>query len=123
MKHTYKIDGMTCNGCRNHVERTLSKVEGVTNVAVDLEKAKVSIDMNSHISIETFQKAMENDDGTYRIHKLGEHVKTKEIKKEKHKGKGTGTFYCPMHCEGSGSDEPGECPVCGMDYVKNEDVE
>lgn len=33
----------------------------------------------------------------------------------------TSTWICPMHCEGSGSDEPGTCPVCGMDYVKNEE--
>ena len=30
-------------------------------------------------------------------------------------------YVCPMHCEGSGSDAQGECPKCGMDYVKNED--
>ncbi|MDX1665645.1 MAG: heavy metal-binding domain-containing protein [Saprospiraceae bacterium] len=29
----------------------------------------------------------------------------------------TSTYVCPMHCEGSGSEEPGKCPVCGMDYV------
>ncbi|MEQ8706013.1 MAG: heavy metal-binding domain-containing protein [Phaeodactylibacter sp.] len=34
----------------------------------------------------------------------------------------TAAYICPMHCEGSGSDAPGECPVCGMDYVKNEDM-
>ena len=28
-------------------------------------------------------------------------------------------YICPMHCKGSGSDEPGTCPVCKMDYVKN----
>ena len=33
----------------------------------------------------------------------------------------TSAYVCPMHCEGSGSDEKGTCPVCGMDYVKNED--
>ena len=27
---------------------------------------------------------------------------------------GNGIFYCPMHCEGSGSAEEGECPKCGM---------
>lgn len=32
----------------------------------------------------------------------------------------TSAYVCPMHCEGSGSDEAGKCPVCGMDYVKNE---
>ena len=33
----------------------------------------------------------------------------------------TSAYVCSMHCEGSGSDEAGKCPVCGMDYVKNED--
>lgn len=32
----------------------------------------------------------------------------------------TSAYICPMHCEGSGSEETGKCPVCGMDYVKNE---
>lgn len=32
----------------------------------------------------------------------------------------TSAYVCPMHCEGSGSDEPGKCPACNMDYVKNE---
>ena len=32
----------------------------------------------------------------------------------------TSAYICPMHCEGSGSDAAGECPVCGMDYVANE---
>lgn len=29
----------------------------------------------------------------------------------------TSAYVCPMHCEGSGSDAEGKCPVCGMDYV------
>lgn len=33
----------------------------------------------------------------------------------------TSAYVCPMHCEGSGSEEAGQCPVCGMDYVKNEE--
>jgi hypothetical protein len=34
----------------------------------------------------------------------------------------TSAYVCPMHCEGSGSSEPGVCPACSMDYVKNENV-
>jgi len=34
----------------------------------------------------------------------------------------TSSYICPMHCEGSGSEKPGTCPACGMDYVKNEDA-
>ena len=85
MKHTYYIHGMTCNGCRSHVEATLSKVEGVTNASVDLEKAEATIEMESHIPFERFQDALENDGGSYSIHKQGEHPKTEEPKKEKPK--------------------------------------
>lgn len=53
-------------------------------------------------------------------------AQTKEIKEmqdwqAKHGGaKATGAAYiCPMKCEGSASDKPGKCPVCGMDLVKN----
>lgn len=35
----------------------------------------------------------------------------------------TSAYVCPMHCEGSGSDKPGKCPVCNMDYVANEDLD
>ncbi len=41
---------------------------------------------------------------------------------EAHHGDGpeyNSAYVCPMHCEGSGSDSPGECPVCGMAYVEN----
>ena len=30
----------------------------------------------------------------------------------------TAAYVCPMHCEGSGSNEAGKCPACGMDYVR-----
>ncbi|MTB50405.1 heavy metal-binding domain-containing protein [Lewinella sp. W8] len=33
----------------------------------------------------------------------------------------TSAYVCPMHCDGSGSDKPGECPVCGMTYAKQEE--
>ncbi len=33
----------------------------------------------------------------------------------------TSAYVCPMHCEDSGSDKEGTCPVCGMDYVKLEE--
>ena len=29
-------------------------------------------------------------------------------------------YVCPMHCKGSGSEKPGVCPVCGMDYELND---
>src|SRR5210317_622513 len=101
MKHTYHIHGMTCNGCRSHVEETLSKIESVLKATVDLDKAEAIIEMESHIPIEKFQEALKKDGDRYSIHKQGEqHQHSNDKKKEQPKGKGTGTFYCPMHCEG-----------------------
>jgi len=124
MKHTYHIHGMTCNGCRKHVEETLSKVQGVSKVAVDLEKAEATIEMEKHLHLETFQEALKNDGGRYSIHNLGEHHHHSEPKQhDKPKGKGTGVFYCPMRCEGDKTyDKAGDCPVCGMDLVEEQNL-
>jgi Cu2+-exporting ATPase len=115
---------MTCNGCRTYVEETLSKVEGVLEARVNLEKAEATITMESHIPIETFQEALKKDGGSYSIHNLGEKPHHSEDKKEETpEGKGTGIFYCPMHCEGDKTyDKPGDCPVCGMDLVEEQNL-
>ena len=115
------ITGMTCSGCRAHVEKTLNSIEGVIDAHVDLEKAEATIVMNSHIPTETLNEALVLDSGgRYGIVMPGEHHHKHDHKMpEKPKGKGTGTFYCPMHCEGDKTyDKPGDCPVCGMDLVE-----
>ncbi|MDP2524565.1 heavy metal translocating P-type ATPase [Maribacter dokdonensis] len=126
MKHVYHIHGMTCNGCRSHVEQTLSKVDGVTNASVDLEKAEATIEMQSHIPIETFQNVLKKEGGTYSIHGSSEDFNKDVSKKDNHvkkSKKGNGTFYCPMHCEGDKTyDKPGDCPVCGMDLVEEQNL-
>lgn len=33
MKHSYKISGMTCNGCRSNAENTLNNIKGVLNLS------------------------------------------------------------------------------------------
>ena len=116
MKHTYKITGLTCNGCRNHVQETLSKIEGVIEASVDLEKGEASVEMDHHLSIETLQKPLEGSN--YGIHLPSEDVHT-NVQKHKPESSGSGIWYCPMHCEGEKTyDKPGDCPVCGMDLVE-----
>lgn len=117
MTHTYHIHGMTCNGCRKHVEETFSKVEGVSKATVDLEKAEATLEMEKHIPLEKLQEALQKDDSKYSIHPQGE-MHMPEPKKEI-KPDGNGTFYCPMHCEGEKTyNKAGDCPVCGMDLVE-----
>ena len=123
MKHTYHIHGMTCKGCRNHVQESLAKVKGVIMAAVDLEKEEATIEMETHIPLDKFQEALKNDGGGYNIYEHGEHHHTEANKTETPKANGTGTFYCPMHCEGDKTyDQPGNCPVCGMDLVEEQNV-
>jgi P-type Cu+ transporter len=118
MKHTYYINGMTCIGCRKHVEEVLSEQEGVTNVSIDLERAEVSIEMKTHIPIEKFHEALQSDGGKYSIHDAKGNAHTMKSKST-HKIKGNGIYYCPMHCEGKKTyDKAGDCPVCGMNLIE-----
>ncbi len=123
MKHTYHIHGMSCNGCRSHVEKTLSNVDGVKAVEVNLEKAEATIEMGEHIPLETFEKALENDGGGYTIHMPGHHHHEPKKKNDRPVKGGKGTFYCPMRCEDDKTyDQPGDCPVCGMDLVEEQNI-
>ncbi len=127
MVHNYKIAGMTCNGCRKHVEETLSKVEGVSKATVILEKSEAVIEMSSHIPLEKFQAALKADGGRYTIQLPGEVIphpaKAENNNKEKPATGGKGFFYCPMHCEGDKTyNKPGDCPVCGMDLVEEKNI-
>lgn len=120
MKQTYQIQGMSCNGCKNHVQEALSKVIGVNKVHVDLNSGKAELDMNFLLSISILQEALKEAGGQYSIY-LGEEGLTEHnnVEKPKTGGKGTGTFYCPMHCEAEKIyDQAGDCPVCGMDLVE-----
>jgi Cu2+-exporting ATPase len=57
MKHTYQITGMSCNGCRTKVEKTLNAIEGV-EASVSLEDATATITMEKHVPTATMQEAL-----------------------------------------------------------------
>ncbi len=51
---------MTCTGCQSKVQGLLSKIEGVTNVSINLQKATAEIEMAKHIPISTFKSALQD---------------------------------------------------------------
>lgn len=128
MNKTYQIKGMSCNGCKNHVTETLSGLEKVTSVSVSLEEHTAEIELSGHIEIEQFQEALDKLSGKYSIsmpgsHNQSHHRHDHKPEKKSGSGKGTGVFYCPMHCEGDKIyDEPGDCLVCGMDLVEEQNM-
>ncbi len=135
MTHTYTITGMSCNGCRTKVEKTLNAIEGI-EAQVSLTPPEAIITMKEHIATEVMQKAL-TAAGNYTIEMQGSHHKhtaepkpeekksccsvagAHEHKKESSHKATAGKYYCPMHCEGDKEyDAPGDCPVCGMDLVQ-----
>jgi len=65
MKHIYKIQGMTCNGCRANVEKALNSIEGVTAI-VDLQKGEAAIETQQHVPLEKLQETL-SEKGHYII--------------------------------------------------------
>lgn len=58
MKQSYKVFGMTCDGCKSSVEKSLSSIENVGQVTVNLQQEEATITMRSPISIDKLQAAL-----------------------------------------------------------------
>lgn len=126
MKHHYRIIGMSCMGCRSHVQDALSEVEGVSLAEVNLELGKAELTMEHHIPIETLDQAIKEAGAHYSIKLWSEKSDCCSSKEEDHNetqqdskvNQKASEYYCPMFCEGDKTySKLGDCPVCGMDLV------
>lgn len=125
MTHTYKITGMSCNGCRTKVEKALNEMDGV-EATVTLNPPMATISSEKHVPIFKLQKALYTA-GNYIISESGASNENSiystpvpsEMNTPSLPASASGKYYCPMFCEGDKLyDEAGDCPVCGMDLVK-----
>ena len=44
-----KVDGMSCDHCKNTIESALAKINGVRTAEVDLDKNEVRVDYNDEL--------------------------------------------------------------------------
>ncbi len=58
MEQSYKVFGMTCEGCKSSVEKSLSSIENVGHVTVNLQQEEATITMRSPISIDELQATL-----------------------------------------------------------------
>ena len=58
MKTTFKISGMTCNGCRSTVENKLSSLDGIDNVQVDLNNGEAIVYSKNPISFSLISNSL-----------------------------------------------------------------
>lgn len=120
ISHTYHITGMSCMGCRQHVDDALKSIEGVEEVKVDLEKAEALIVSIKPIPIATLKAALKSAGAQYDIHEGLKESKTNVPPKQ---SSGSGIYYCPMLCENDKVyTAPGSCPVCGMNLIEQPSI-
>jgi copper chaperone len=43
MEHVIEVENIKCGGCANSITRSLQKLDGVSNVGVDIESGRVTI--------------------------------------------------------------------------------
>jgi len=58
MATVLKVKGMSCNHCVMSVTKALSKLDGVLNVKVDLQKGEVSFDNTKVLGLEKVENAI-----------------------------------------------------------------
>ncbi len=50
MKKVFEIEGMSCAGCVRTVEKSVKKIKGTSNVIVDLESKRLSVDFDKDLT-------------------------------------------------------------------------
>jgi len=60
MEKTLKIEGMMCNHCVMHVQKTLAAVPGVAEVSVSLDEKNAKVKLKQNVADETFKTAIED---------------------------------------------------------------
>ncbi len=58
MKYNLPVEGMTCASCVARVEKSLKKIEGINNVAVNLAAEKVSFELDDQLDLDIAAKAV-----------------------------------------------------------------
>jgi len=59
VQHTYTVTGMTCNHCVQAVTGELSKLPGVQDVQVDLDKGAVTVTSDAALSLDDVRNAVD----------------------------------------------------------------
>ena len=59
MKKTINIKGMSCMRCVNHVTNELKKVEGVSDIQINLDEKKAVVEIEQCTSDDSLKAAVE----------------------------------------------------------------
>lgn len=62
----YKVTGMTCGNCVNHVTEEVKEIDGVKNVSVSLEGGSMVVESDAHIPFDAIIEAVK-EAGNYAV--------------------------------------------------------
>lgn len=60
MEKIMKVNGMSCNHCKAHVEKALDEVSGVKKAVVDLDKKEARITLEAPVENQVLMDAVKN---------------------------------------------------------------
>lgn len=69
MKKVIQIEGMSCNHCKNHVEKALNSLDGVT-AKVNLKKKNALVDLTTDVNDDILKKKV--TDAGYEVISISE---------------------------------------------------
>lgn len=58
MTHTFDVTGMTCEACEYKIQHLFSGIEGVDSVKVDRTSNSVTVEMEKHLPLSSFQEVI-----------------------------------------------------------------
>ena len=58
MAETVRVKGMSCNHCVMSVTKALTKLDGIQDVYVDLQKGEVRFDNTKAVALDKIEKAI-----------------------------------------------------------------
>jgi copper chaperone len=61
MTTTIKVQGMSCNHCVMAVTKTLNKIEGISDVNVDLAKGEATFNRTDSVDLNQVKKQIEQE--------------------------------------------------------------
>ncbi len=104
-KAAFGVTGMTCASCVNRIGKAVRKLPGVVSGEVNLATEKATVEYDpALVGMADFKRAVEG---------AGYGIASDGMEREGLAGQ---QYTCPMHPEVR-SDQPGQCPKCGMDLI------
>lgn len=58
MKTTVIIQNLKCDGCKNAVIKRMQKVEGISDISIDIETSEVTFDYTTHNAMEGLRDSL-----------------------------------------------------------------